>query len=237
MADQFELLLARRLGDYADARVRPSDPMRIATAAVAAKPVNRNRWLGSMGLTRRWLVPLAAGALLLGGVTVGAWIGRQTPPPVASPAPSASGSAAPSGAAVDLRRSILETGSWELEFALSHLDGHVDPTLDREIGSYVQFRDRRFEGGTGYGGGCDHFDGNFEVHDQELRITFRLIQQGCDKGSPQEIVDRLVVTQRDELHNCTGPLDGAIPSAGTTCDFLYLLGPLADQLLVYHHLP
>ena len=237
MDDRFQAMLARQLSAYADARVRPIDPVRVAAAAVVSPPRRR-----ATLLPEPWLIParahwsvLVAGAILALGAALVLVTGGGHPvtaPPTNAPSGSTSPIAS-DAAGVDLRLSILENAAWPLDYAASGLDPRVDPGIQGEMASSIRFTDGRFDGGTGYGGGCDLFKGTFTIQGDGLRLTFETLRQACGKGSPQQIVERLVATRRFALTGCTGPLDGPSPNPGLRCGTLTLFPDSGIGLLVY----
>jgi hypothetical protein len=235
MRDRYELSLARRLTEYADARVRPFDPVGIATEIVGLAtrrstplPLSRR----PLAVSMRWIALAAAVSLALAGaVLLATGSHRITAPPVTTPSTASSPSAS-AAAGVDLRPAIL-MASWGLDFAGSGIDQQVSSQFPSGLGSSVTFTDGRFSGGTGMGGGCDSFAGTFTVHESELRLTFELLRQGCGQGSPQQIIERLVGTRRFELTKCTGPVVDASPGARTACGSLTLFPDSGIGLLIY----
>ena len=238
MDDRFQTNLTRQLTTYADTRTRPIDPVRLATEVIGsgvARP--RSSWRRAR---LRWMVLAAAATAAVAGATLiaigpGAR-GLLAPTVVASPSSGPS----PTSDGADLRVAILLTDLWRLDFAASALDGRVDPSFLVDIGSTLTFTDSGFVGGTGYGGGCDSFSGTFTSDGNELKLTFETLRQGCDPGSPQDVVERLVKARQFQLLGCTGPVVHARPDARTSCETLVLFDdPLDDpshlsQKLVYH---
>jgi hypothetical protein len=182
----------------------------------------------------RWFLVAAAATLgLVGGVLFVAGGG----PHVTLPTPLPSASTSPSRSVdvgVEVRRTILEKSEWQLDFTASGLDARVNPEFDFDIASAVRFSDGRFDGGTGYGGGCDMFDGSYSLSGDALRLTFETLHQGCDRGSPQQIVERLVAVRRLGLTDCTGPLTRASQDPRTECATLTLFPDSGIGVLVYH---
>lgn len=237
MDDRFEAMLARRLTTYAEARIRAIDPVLVATAAVAAaaSPALHLRFGRRIPPGRvRWLVLGAAAALVLGSGIL--FVIGGPPSATLPPTPPPSASAAPLGSAevgIDLRQTVLEESSWQLDFAGSGLDPRVDPGMNFDIASGIDFTDGRFEGGTGYGGGCDSFAGTYALGLDSFRFTFETLRQACGQGSPQQIVERLVATRRFTLTECTAPLVGPSPTPLPRCGTLTLFPDSGIGLLIY----
>jgi hypothetical protein len=252
--DRFEAILGAELRRYSDARVRPVDPLRIAIAAAGLTPLSPRAWwtrrfrsrkvsVGGAGNRRYRTAALAivAGLITLASIILVGGTGQPSTRPTHDP--SASEVSTPTLSASDLLSGTWDfgIGRWGLDFEASGLDPHPDAALPTRmsIGSALTFTHGAFEGGTGYGGGCDTFRGRFTVVggptqiSGDLRLDFLSLRQTCALGSPQLIIARLIGTRKFEFSDCVGTKGGPSATPAVFCHSLRLTDSLNENELIY----
>lgn len=204
--------------------------------------VSRRLFLGRRGLA------LLAAAAVLTAILIGSAIeagSRYSPIPtsVQTLAP-ASPTASPS---VDPQVSLLEANTWSLDFEQSGLSPQPLPGGGPGLASSLQFVHGKVEGagsllgGTGYGGGCDHFSASYAANGPLLTTSLPVSGGQCDPGSAQLIRARVSQVAAFTVSDCGGPPVYAFPSDAlvpmTSCHTLRLFDGAGRLLLVYHTAP
>ena len=231
-ADRIDEMLSQQLRRYADRRVRPVDPMAIATAAVVPKPARRLPWIrvaprrgGAIRLALVASLLVLAGGLLLAGP--GGGPPQSTPGQTASPGPEPTG-----------RADALLAGHWGLDFVSSGLDPQVLKGMEHGLGSSLRFSPGGFRGAIGYGGGCAIYEGTFSVTaipsvlSGEIQFAFTKLRQTCTDGTPQRVVDALIGARRFALMDCA-PVPVASTGEDLFCRTLLIGDEVDANVLVY----